>query len=429
LEKDFGSLKAFYEFHDPDKDCVVEIVRVAVTLTESVDSDTPDIVSFEWSVRLEDDVEYLTVEVEEFKTIITEDRHATLQQLAATLSIASVLVKSKKKTAEEIANRFIDRDDPLFKDVLVGDIEAPQLYYWQIEKEFPDLKNNPIRYPSTKSQISKLRYCLVRQKFLGYQLAEKKVIQLPLWWIEKTFPPEFIDTVKEEAVKGRKRFFDVPIGDSCTVIPTMDISMNPCVFYQQKKEPTCVFSSFASVLKFLKFDEMADFAIKIGEEILSDPKAFDSRRMEAFMGRFKSSKCTSSFWRKYGVVKLKRDFNLFENKASMEPKDILLISLLQSDSSLSHAVSIVGEYVFDSNVERALPFTLEGLNCCCEDSEFIGIAKGYWFYSLDADCTIESVDSCLLGNSIQSSRVTMEEAAASQHEIASCLDIDDCGLL
>ena len=97
MEKIRGILEPIFEFHDPDNDCVVEIVRVAVTLRESIRPDTPDIVSFGWSVRLAEDREYLTVAEEEFKTIVTEDRHATLQKLASTLSIASVLIKAMRR--------------------------------------------------------------------------------------------------------------------------------------------------------------------------------------------------------------------------------------------------------------------------------------------------------------------------------------------
>jgi hypothetical protein len=276
------------------------------------------------------------------------------------------------------------------------------------EDSFPELKENPIMFQTTRSQISKIKYCLVRRKYLGYQITDNTVIELPLWWVEKTFPLEFLETVKDEAAIGRKHFFDVPVGDSFIVVPTMDISKNPDVAYQQHGEPSCVFSSFASALKYLKYSQMSELVIQIGEKILSNPKHFASRRIEALMSEFKSSKNASRlFWKYYGVRRTGRDFDLFGEKPNMEKKDILLIILQQKNNSQSHAVAITGEYIFDSNVDRALPFTLDGINCCCEQSEFIGVAKGYWMFLLTDDLGDDDEYLPLIDTSSNTTKQTM----------------------
>jgi hypothetical protein len=292
------------------------------------------------------------------------------------------------KLSKEI--HICEQEDPLFKADLVGDMQARQIHYTILEASFPELKGNPIMYQTTRSQISKIRYCLLRQKYLGYQITDNTVIELPMWWIEKTFDEEFRDAVKEEAVNGRKKFFDVPVSDSFILIPTMDTSMNPIVYYQQYGENTCVFSSFASGLKYLNYSDLATFVIEIGETVLADHKTYASRRMQALMGIFNSSKNKSAFWEYYKCRKISRKFDLFGEKQNINEKDILLITLQQKNNSQSHAVTIVGGYIFDSNVDRALPFTREGINCCCERSEFVGVAKGYFLKALTNDYDFES---------------------------------------
>ena len=49
-----------------------------------------------------------------------------------------------------------------------------------------------------------------------------------------------------------------------------------------------------------------------------------------------------------------------------------------SDNTETHAVSVVNEFVFDSNCQNALPLTNDGLDCCCGvDASFVGVSQGY----------------------------------------------------
>ena len=47
---------------------------------------------------------------------------------------------------------------------------------------------------------------------------------------------------------------------------------------------------------------------------------------------------------------------------------------------MSHAVCVNNDYIFDCNVERCLPFSIEGIDCCCGTKyNFTGIKLGYYF--------------------------------------------------
>jgi len=58
-----------------------------------------------------------------------------------------------------------------------------------------------------------------------------------------------------------------------------------------------------------------------------------------------------------------------------------------TDNSTSHCVGVVGQWIFDSNLEHALPLTKVALDWCCgarieqEESEsgYLCVQRGYLF--------------------------------------------------
>ena len=64
----------------------------------------------------------------------------------------------------------------------------------------------------------------------------------------------------------------------------------------------------------------------------------------------------------------------------MTADEFILIVLRSSDNQMSHVVCCSKKFIFDCNLEKCLPFTKEGLDCCCgEIHHFVGIAYGYYF--------------------------------------------------
>jgi len=58
-----------------------------------------------------------------------------------------------------------------------------------------------------------------------------------------------------------------------------------------------------------------------------------------------------------------------------------LFGVHSSDGKTDHAICIVGNWIFDSNLERALPLTMESLDICSSSAErqckFVGFTRGY----------------------------------------------------
>ena len=78
----------------------------------------------------------------------------------------------------------------------------------------------------------------------------------------------------------------------------------------------------------------------------------------------------------YSNLKLCNDCDIFD--LNIKKDDILMVVIKQTDNHHSHSICICNNYIFDSNTSNALPFTEEGINCCCgEFDNFIGIVNGY----------------------------------------------------
>jgi hypothetical protein len=56
-----------------------------------------------------------------------------------------------------------------------------------------------------------------------------------------------------------------------------------------------------------------------------------------------------------------------------------LLGLQSDDHKTDHAISIAGNWIFDSNFEYALPLTQDSLDMCCSSdsrkSKFVGVTR------------------------------------------------------
>jgi hypothetical protein len=58
-----------------------------------------------------------------------------------------------------------------------------------------------------------------------------------------------------------------------------------------------------------------------------------------------------------------------------------VIGIQSTDGKTDHAITIVGNWIFDSTFERALPLTRESLDLCSSSADrntcFAGVTRGY----------------------------------------------------
>jgi hypothetical protein len=83
--------------------------------------------------------------------------------------------------------------------------------------------------------------------------------------------------------------------------------------------------------------------------------------------------------RRYIIKKLGPEHDLFDD-TTMYEQDFKLIVICASDNHQSHSVCATSKYIFDCNSSRALPMTIDGINCCCgKNADFEHIQFGYRF--------------------------------------------------
>ena len=159
----------------------------------------------------------------------------------------------------------------------------------------------------------------------------------------------------------------------------------PVVFrVQPPGEESCVFSSLVSAMHYLNDYKMRDMLSSYIQTSLCYRKmtaVSESRSRDAFASKLMNQK---------GKYKssLMKNFDIFENQ-SMWPTLCILHS---SDGGLSHAVTVVDTYIFDSTTYRAMVINRKNLDWCCGtdyyEAKFVGVYKAYRFINASASTHI-----------------------------------------
>ena len=186
--------------------------------------------------------------------------------------------------------------------------------------------------------------------------------------------------VRVEAGRHRLSSTYTPDARDCNHSPHL-----PVVYRVQPfGENSCVFSSLISALHYLNDYKMRDM---LSEYVLTSlcykkmTAVSESKSRDAFASKLMNQKG------KY-MSHLMKNFNIFENR-SMWPT---LCILQSSDGSLSHAVTVVDNYIFDSTTYRAMEINRENLNWCCGtdyyEAQFVGVYKAYRYIHASASTHI-----------------------------------------
>ena len=187
-------------------------------------------------------------------------------------------------------------------------------------------------------------------------LSDESTVTLTAAYVRKTFPPGYVEEVIKEATNDNQRFIFVPPGAPRTMDGHMMLDDRfPELKYMQGSDFTCLFSSFASALHYIGLrktaKDVADFA-----------KTFSAQ-----------SKLGILNWKGLNAVMEKSCSWLIPKSLEVAIFDVLtetsefptVMSLEAEDGSTQHAITVVGNLIFDSNIQRAIPLTRSNLNYCC----------------------------------------------------------------
>ena len=235
-------------------------------------------------------------------------------------------------------------------------------------------------------QISGLRWNEKKQTWQGmvcdaFGNAENSIMDLEEDWVNTNYPDlEFLEQCRVKSAK-QKHFVKIPAGAAKTsdVIPDHLIMPDaPKVIFQQKTSNTCISYGLASALAFLKETKVAFDLFKLGKDI--EERKIDSKLIgtKSILGIVCQFMRKSSADNRFVPHKIPVNVDLLDPECvSMHPK---LVVLMGDDNDTTHAVTIVGKWIFDSAFPQALPLIRESLNLSCGDNcLFIRHVIGYEF--------------------------------------------------
>ena len=196
---------------------------------------------------------------------------------------------------------------------------------------------------------------------------------VPYDWVRKNFSETFINELKRKS--DRPGFIVVPPGRARAKSKKMKMftEVAPSMQYLQHDKKHCLHYSFASALYFLNFKKVA--------QIIQQDAFRSAEWVDSWTSILKIMKEHLSFLQpvRYGD----RQLNPLEDKSRYPT----LMILIGTDGFVDHAVTTVGDWLFDSNRETAEKISLEILDWCVSNDEesekFVGVSKAYRFIERD----------------------------------------------
>ena len=129
----------------------------------------------------------------------------------------------------------------------------------------------------------------------------------------------------------------------------------PQIKFRQGTSDTCMFDSFASALSYLN---LKNTAMMIHHQAKNSLKRQENSEKFSFLDEL-----LQQYEPWLAMLKLRYNLGRLDimNNRSLSPT----VAILQSmDGACNHAVTLVGDWIFDASKEKALPISEESLNRC-----------------------------------------------------------------
>ena len=249
------------------------------------------------------------------------------------------------------------------------------------KEQWTEMQGVPITVD--RRQVQQLQYVVpfgppvydVGKNYFEARFEDGKRTKLADDFVRDTFETAFVKKVMEAGINHSKTFFPLPPGAPRTTDKEMveGFETFPKLKYQQEDKKTCLFHSFASALHYVGLQDTALVVANNADRFSMD------------------SKDALTSWK--GIIGImERECRWLQpNRISSNNHPILtdispyptLVSLQANDGGIEHAVTVVDNWIFDSNCTRALPLTQDNLDHCCSTKESKGKFKrvfhGYRF--------------------------------------------------
>ncbi len=204
---------------------------------------------------------------------------------------------------------------------------------------------------------------------LTYDEAKGKsymVDKLNIMWVRDCFEEAFVTLVKNigreetrsEVALNKRKWIPVPVGDSSSRAVSPHLVVNVRVRYEQGEGKTCLLRSLASAFHHLGQKHTGSVLASVAKKYANVPA---DEQLKAAINAVKEHDNVYNkvdYWKKEKAL-AKHDLIRDSNE---NPK---LIVLRGCDGGVQHAVSVVGNIIFDSNKQKGLVISKQSLDWCC----------------------------------------------------------------
>ena len=264
------------------------------------------------------------------------------------------------------------------KKIRIGDVykKDPKTKKFIVKPTIDEIHHKPNPFDQGERVKAKPRYRVIaKERWLGYNNKTKTEFDLPYEFVSDNFSPKFLEQVKRHGrEKGQPCWVDLPPGDSRKhsneSIPASDLP-TPAVHYCQREgERTCLICSFASAVHYTGNAQLASEIYQSCMKVIDRADTMD--RFLTKIARLHQSLASEH------IVDANWDL------LSTKDDDLVLAQIIGDDGKEDHVVTITRGWIFESNMDHALPLCKESLDLCCSSGPdlrnvYVGFAKAHSF--------------------------------------------------
>ena len=166
-----------------------------------------------------------------------------------------------------------------------------------------------------------------------------------------------------------QRWMFVPLGynSNATNVGTSHLKLNIPIQYPQGEQKSCLYSSVASALWYMEYNDIAATIIKKMTPWIGQSAEAQWQGLQ----RLLESNNNSIYFTKFNFSRGKK--RLPKNKLDVQELrrghpnsfDLHAVSLIGSDGGISHAIAVVDGLIFDSSSMHAMELHRSCLDWCC----------------------------------------------------------------
>jgi hypothetical protein len=169
-------------------------------------------------------------------------------------------------------------------------------------------------------------------------------------WMGEQFDPKFLRMVRTASSRAGfyMKWIYVPVGDARKdEKPPSDLVTKFLVHYTQKNHDTCLFKSVASALHHLNKKEIASVVSSMAMKYMYTPVDEQLNKLGSIAQENDCDLLVTKWMTRKRVGK-------FDLKTETSHPWALLVIPLDGDGGIGHAITIVGDLIFDSTQSHAL---------------------------------------------------------------------------